>query len=306
MTPLPHLDPTKKAPSSPTAPFTPKDEKTSVSTDSPLVSVIVPTKNSEPFLEACLSSVRSQIFTGKIELIVVDNFSTDKTRDIALQYADQVFQKGPERCTQRNFGVPKSHGTFVFIIDSDMKLAPNVLASCVSVLESHPESVGVIVPEESYGEGFWAKCKKLEKSFYVGIPWMEAARFFRRDIFEKVGGYDESMVSGEDWDLSQRIEQHGKIGRINDFIYHNEGRINLWKTVKKKFYYAQKFAKYTEKNRGKTDNVDHQTGILSRYRLFFAQPKKLFKNPLVGVGMLFMKTCEFGFGGVGYITSKWR
>jgi len=40
-----------------------------------------------------------------------------------------------------------------------------------------------------------------------------------------------------------------------------------------------------------------QTSALSRYRLFFAKPVKLFKNPILGIGMLFMKTCELGFGG---------
>lgn len=40
--------------------------------------------------------------------------------------------------------------------------------------------------------------------------------------------------------------------------------------------------------------------------LFFYQPKKLFKNPIIGLGMLFMKTCEFGFGGIGYFVGKFK
>ena len=133
---------------------------------------------------------------------------------------------------------------------------------------------------------------------------MEAARFKKSDYLA-IGGYDETMVSGEDWDLSQRIEAKGAHGRINSFIYHNEGRISLWKSIKKKFYYAERFAQYKDAEKA-SSKVSQQTDIVGRYRLFFSNPKKLFKKPLLGIGMLFMKTCEFGFGAAGYLKSRVR
>lgn len=267
-----------------------------------LASVIVPTYNSSKFLGACLHSIKSQSYKN-IELIVVDNNSTDSTKEIARKYTDKVFNKGPERSAQRNYGVAQAGGEFVAIIDSDMKLSERVIENCVGKIESDRSLVSIIIPEESYGEGFWAQCKKLERSFYVGVGWMEAARFFRKDAYEQAGGYDEGMVSGEDWDLSQRILKIGRIGRIDDFIFHNEGRISLLNTIRKKFYYAQRFSCYRKKNKG-TAVVRNQTGIVSRYWLFLSQPVRLLKNPLLGIGMLFMKTCEFGFGGLGYIIAK--
>lgn len=269
--------------------------------NSPLVSVIVPTYNSSKFLGACLESVKQQTYKN-IELIVVDNNSTDNTKEIARKYTDKVFNRGPERSAQRNYGVEQGQGEYVAIIDSDMQLSEKVIEKAVAKIQAD-NAVGIIIPEESFGEGFWARCKKLERSFYVGVSWMEAARFFRKEVYVRVGGYDEDMVSGEDWDLSQRIEKISSIGRINEFIFHNEGKISLWKTMRKKFYYAQKFRKYLSKNQseGKTES---QTGILRRYRLFFSQPVKLFKNPFLGLGMLFMKTCEFGFGGMGYLITR--
>lgn len=270
--------------------------------NNPLVSVIVPTYNSSKFLEACLKSIKQQSYKN-IELIVIDNNSIDNTKEIARKYTDKVFNRGPERSAQRNYGVGQSSGEYVAIIDSDMSLSLEVIGFCVKNIESDTKTVGIIIPEESFGEGFWAQCKKLERSFYVGVSWMEAARFFRKDAYIQVGGYDEDMVSGEDWDLSQRIEKIGSIKRINAFIFHNEGKISLWKTMKKKFYYAQKFRKYLVKNQsGK--KTECQTGILMRYWLFFSQPIKLFKNPFLGLGMLFMKTCEFGFGGMGYLITR--
>jgi hypothetical protein len=128
---------------------------------------------------------------------------------------------------------------------------------------------------------------------------MEAARFFKKDIYESVDGYNESMVSGEDWDLSQRIEAKGKIGRINSLIKHNEGELKLLTTLKKKFYYAKQFAKYSHATT--SEKIENQTSIVARYWLFLSQPTRLFRNPILGLGMLFMKTCEFGVGGVSYL-----
>jgi glycosyltransferase involved in cell wall biosynthesis len=263
----------------------------------PLVSVIVPTYNSAKFLGECLDSIKNQTYQN-IELIVVDNNSTDNTKEIARKYTEKVFNKGPERSAQRNYGVEQSQGEYVAIIDSDMQLSEKVIEKAVAKIQAD-NAVGIIIPEESFGEGFWAQCKKLERSFYVGVEWMEAARFFRKNAFIQAGGYDANMISGEDWDLSQRIEKIGEIGRINEFIFHNEGKISLWKTIRKKFYYAQQFSAYLKKNE-KSGKTNSQTGIMSRYGLFFSHPIKLFRNPFLGLGMLFMKTCEFGFGGAGY------
>lgn len=268
----------------------------------PIVSVIVPTKNSSRTLSSCLESINKQTY-GHIELLVVDNFSTDETPAIAKKHTAHFFSKGPERSTQRNFAVSKASGTYVTIIDSDMTLSPTVIEECVKEIERKSNITGVVIPEESFGDGFWAQCKKLERSFYLGVPYMEAARFFKKSDYEKLGGYNENLVSGEDWDLSQRMESLGKLGRIKSFIYHDEGHISLMNTVKKKFYYAQKFASYKNAEHAKT-NVSSQTSIIGRYALFFSQPKKLFKNPFLGLAMLFMKTCEFGFGGAGYVLSR--
>lgn len=269
----------------------------------PKVSIIVPTRNSATTLRACLESVKKQTYPA-IELVVVDRDSTDDTKAIAKEYTEHVYNHGPERSAQRNFAVSKSTGEYVMIIDSDMELSPKVTAACVEKMHSD-DVAGVLIPEESFGKGFWAQCKKLERSFYVGVDWMEAARFFRRETYQKLGGYDLTMTSGEDWDLSQRVAKTGSLVRIHDYIYHNEGRINLWKTVKKKYYYAQKFSAYLKKQ-SSAENTSQQTGIVSRYKLFLGQPRRLWRNPILGLGMLFMKTCEFGAGGFGLVAAKLR
>lgn len=261
------------------------------------VSVIVPTKNSAQFLEKCLYSIKKQTYSN-IEIIVVDNYSEDSTKDISLRFTSLFFEKGPERSAQRNYGVSQSGGDYVLIVDSDMVLTEKVIADCVELMDSNDLISGVVIPEESIGEGFWAHCKKLERSFYIDNDDIEAARFFKKQDYQKIGGYDEGMVSGEDWDLSQRVSKLGIVARIKSLIYHNEGKINLTKTLKKKIYYAKLSGAYLEKNNLVSDS-SKVFEVFKRFKLYLSQPSILFKNPIVGIGMLYMKICEYGFGYLG-------
>ena len=269
----------------------------------PLVSIIIPTKNSASTLEACLKSIKNQTYKN-IEVIVVDNNSADNTKSIARKFTNLVFDKGPERSAQRNFGASKSKGEYLLFIDSDMELEEKVVEDCVDKININNNLKAVIIPEVSFGEGFWAECKALERSFYIGVDWIEAARFFKKDVFDKVGGYDEKIISGEDFDLHLRIKGTGekqRVDRVASFIRHDEGNPTLLSLLKKKFYYGSKIKKYAVK---KNNYIFYkkQSNMLIRYKLFISQPTKLFKKPILGVGMLFLKTTEFIAGGLGLIT----
>lgn len=269
---------------------------------SPLVSVIVTTRNNHQTLDACLRSIAAQTYSP-IEIIVADNNSADDTKDIAKRYTPHVFNKGPERSVQRNFAFTKSRGDYVLIVDSDMELGADVVESCMSTVLSDERIGGVIIPEESFGEGFWAQCKRLERSFYVGQDAIEAARFFTREAFEKSGGYSIEMTGGEDWDLSRRVGSFALIGRATEFIRHNEGRLYFGKTARKMYYYAQHAVEYFAKNPTNSALTD-QSGPLQRYKLFFSRPGKLLRNPFVGIGMLILKTTEYASGGLGYYRAR--
>jgi glycosyltransferase involved in cell wall biosynthesis len=269
----------------------------------PLVSVIVTTRNNEATLDACLRSIIAQTYTP-IELIVVDNQSTDATKDIASHYTPHVFGKGPERSAQRNFAARKARGEYLLIIDSDMELTWCVVEECVRKVQQEPSVQALIVPEESVGEGFWSQCKRLERSFYVGANGIEAARFFSASLYQKVGGYNETITGGEDWDLTDRVLRYTNIGRIDEFIFHNEGRIQLHSALQKRFYYNQGFLQYYNKKESEAERKSPASSVFRYYGLYFSKPLKLLKNPLYGAGMLFMKTCEFGTGALSMVASK--
>jgi glycosyltransferase involved in cell wall biosynthesis len=264
------------------------------------VSVIVPSRNSGSFIGACLQSIRLQTYNN-IEIIVVDNNSTDDTKAIARIFTKKVYNKSPERSVQRNFGAKKAKGNFLLFVDSDMILEKDVVRECVEKIRNHK---AIVIPEKSFGIGFWAECKRLERSFYLHVDWIEAARFFRRTLFTEFNGYDEKNTGTEDFDLPQRIKnKYGQkaIGRVQGYILHNEGNTSLIKTLEKKYYYASKLAVYKVNNQ---KYFIKQANLLVRYKLYFSKPKLLFSNPFIGIGMLFMKTCEFSAGGVAYFYSK--
>jgi glycosyltransferase involved in cell wall biosynthesis len=265
-----------------------------------LVSVIVPTKNSEGTIEMCLKSIKDQTYPD-VEIIVVDNYSDDGTADIAGKYAN-VFLKGPERSTQRNHGAENAKGNYLVFIDSDMELTPRVIEECVS--EILKDGIGaVVIPEISVGEGFWTRCKALERSCYIGDETMEAARFFDMNIFFEMGGYDETIAGGgEDWDLPQRAKQAGyKVGRVDSLIKHHEGRLSLLKTMKKKYYYAKTVRSYIKKH----PDIAKKQMVLIR-PAYIRHWRRLARDPVHTVGFVFMKGCEFGAGGVGLLVSDIR
>ena len=275
--------------------------------DMPLVSVIVPTKNSRNTLNACLESIKNQSYQN-LEMIVVDNDSIDGTKEIALTFTKKVFDHGPERSAQRNFGARYAEGDYILAIDSDMELSHDVIEACVLKATNENGVLAIVIPEESFGLGFWARCKALERSFYIGVDWMEAARFFDRKIFDEMGGYDEGLTGTEDYDLPQRIEgKHGKgcINRVGELIYHNEQEINLFDHCRKKFYYAQTLIDY-KLEAVNVEKYEKQSSFFKRLKLFLSDPIRFCKNPILGLGMLLMKTCEFGSGGLGYISAKIR
>src|SRR6266705_1707369 len=185
------------------------------SAEHPLVSVIIPTKNSERTIRRCLESVRAQTYRN-FEIVVVDNFSSDSTVRIAKEYADIVLLAGPERTSQVKLGAAKSKGDFIYKIDSDFVLEPSVLEKAVKVAVDQ-KAVGVVIPNLSYPKiSFWSEVRYFERLSYVGSKQIEAARFIRHDVYDIVGGHDGTLVAFEEYDPHNTASKLGKIVRVED------------------------------------------------------------------------------------------
>ncbi|MDP3731551.1 MAG: glycosyltransferase [Candidatus Omnitrophota bacterium] len=130
------------------------------------VSVIITTKNEELSIKNCLESIKNQNFPEeKVEIIVVDNNSSDKTKEISAKYTEKIYNFGPERSAQRNFGILRSNGKYFLYLDADMALSKNVLSECFRKCESEGY-IALYIPEMIMGNGFWIKVRNFERSFY--------------------------------------------------------------------------------------------------------------------------------------------
>lgn len=266
----------------------------------PKVSIIITSKNSESTLDALLRSIKNQTYKN-IEIIFVDNNSIDKTKAIAKKYTSKVFNYGPERSAQRNFGATKAKGQYLFILDTDMILGKKVVAECISAIDADKKIGAIIVPEKSFGIGVWAKAKILEREINEGEKYFEAARFFPKDIFLKFKGYDETLTGPEDWDLPKRISKKYQIGRTKEYILHDEGELEIKTLIKKKYYYGLSAHKYLKKQ--KVSTFSAQTIYFLR-PAFYKQWRKLLREPVISIVMILMLFLELSAGGIGFIQGQ--
>lgn len=270
-----------------------------------LVSVIITTRNEEDVIRRLIQSIKTQTFKNK-EIILVDNNSTDKTLDIARKMNIKAYTVGPERSTQRNFGAKVAKGKYLLILDADMKLTPKVISECVELAESDKKIGEIVIPEQSKALNFWGGVKAFERSFYnkEGDELTDAARFFRKDVFLEVGGYDETITGPEDWDLPETIKEKGyKVGRINSYIFHYERINSPFEVAYKKFYYSKLAHKYLKK---------HKIPLVSAKTIYFLRPifyknwKELIKHPRLTTGLIVMLSLEQIGGALGFLYGKIR
>lgn len=271
----------------------------------PLVSVIITTKNEEKVVRRLLLTVDKQTYK-KWEIILVDNNSTDRTAEIAEDMGVKAYNFGPERSAQRNYGAEMATGAYLLFLDADMELSKNVISECVKEGQSAKNIGGIAIPEKSKAVYFWEKVKAYERSFYneKGDPITDAARFFKREVFQKAGGYDETITGPEDWDLPETIIELGyKIGRVKACIYHHERVPSPLILAKKKFYYALSAYKYLDK---------HNISIVSPKTIYFLRPvfyrnyRKLLVHPLLTLAMIVMLSTELLGGGLGYVLGRFK
>lgn len=258
----------------------------------PIVSVVITTKNAENFIGDCLEAVRKQRFPqNKLEIIVVDNFSTDRTTKIARKYTKKVFQRGPERSAQRNYGLNKAKGEYLLYLDADMVMSPKVIAKCVEKMTNDPRISGLYVTEIVTGDSYWSQVRRFERSFYDATV-IDCARFIRSSDFKAVKGFDTSITGPEDWDFDKKIRKRGKVDLVKEPIYHNEAGFDLKKYLTKKGYYARSFQTYINKWGKDDSDIKKQFGLYYRFFGVFVENdkwKKVIVSPHLFFGLQFLR-----------------
>jgi glycosyltransferase involved in cell wall biosynthesis len=260
-----------------------RTEKTSVPASDGLVSFVITTRNSRGTLKQCLESVNAQTYRN-IEVIVIDNYSTDGTAEIAAELADVFATGGPERSAQRNLGAKLSAGEFVLFVDADMELTAKVTEDCMS---RAGDCDAIIVPEITIGEGLVAEIRALERACYLGSYLFEAARFVRKSVFKSVGGFDVRLTGLEDYDFEAKLEERGcAVGHAAEPIHHIERNLDLGLYLRKRAYYSAGLALYRQLH---TARARQQFGI-ARLR---AYSTLLGRSPVRLAEVLTFKILEY-------------
>lgn len=254
-----------------------------------LVSVVVPTRDNERTIEACLASVRRQTHRA-VELIVVDNGSRDGTRATAERFADHVLAGGPERSAQRNLGIQAATGEWVLWLDSDMILPPDTIVQALRTATASG-AVAVALPERTIGSGFWTACRALERECYLDDPLLHNPRLIRRDLLTgDGGGFALSMSGPEDADLRLRLRaagSHIELGPV--LVDHDEGRLSVRSVMAKRYYYGRSLPAFAERHEGA---VAAQGRAVAR--AYVRNWRRLARRPVHAVGMLGLRGLEAG------------
>ena len=191
------------------------------------VSVIIPVYNEERYIQRCIESLINQSYPrDKMEWIVIDGNSDDRTYEILSHFLGQYpirILSNPKRTTPSslNMGIKEANGVYLIRFDAHAFFPPDYIENCVNCLEAtDADNVGGYV--ETVAEGFWGKAiaKVLSSRFGVGDSrfriggesgYVDTVPFgaFRREVFKKVGLFDEDMIRSEDNDINARIQQNG-------------------------------------------------------------------------------------------------
>ena len=262
----------------------------------PLVSTITPVLNGEKYIAENLTSLKNQTYQN-IEILVIDNFSTDKTVEIARRMGVSVYQKGPERASQDNYGVQVAKGKYVFITGCDMAVDLDYIEKCVRCCEGEGYDA-VYASVKSRTWNYWSRVKGLERDIYIGDDDHEAARFFRRDVFLKLGGFDASLIlHADDYDMQRKLNAAGyKTGRVDAYEEHIDEIDSIVEVFFKSFYYGMNSWEYMKKYKGSAVKQ------LSPVRgIFLKKYKMLLSRPLLSIGLVIFKLVQYASATVGLI-----
>lgn len=195
----------------------------------PAISVIIPAYNHAKYIRQCVDSVLDQTFTD-IEIMVVDDGSTDGTSEILKEYRGRLtLIEQANRGTQsaRNTAIRASSGRYIALLDSDDVWLPHKLQRQLAVFERYPDAglayaqayiidaqgahlnaavIGkaIIDPNESY------------QQILIENPVPALTALIRKECLDEIGLFDETLVGASDWDLWLRIAARWPVVCINE------------------------------------------------------------------------------------------
>jgi glycosyltransferase involved in cell wall biosynthesis len=204
----------------------------------PLVSCVVPVFNGEPYLHEALASIRAQTYRA-LEIIVVDDGSTDATKAVARGCGDEVrylWQPNAGPAAARNLGIGSATGDFIAFLDADDLWHAEKLARQMARFQTRP-ALDLCL---THVQNFWTaelqdEGERLRGHFRTQpLPgYSSVALLARRAVFERVGRYDPALRHGADADWFARAEEQGAVCDLlaDVLVYrrvHADNRSRIW------------------------------------------------------------------------------
>jgi glycosyltransferase involved in cell wall biosynthesis len=198
-----------------------------MATSTPLISVIIPTRDRAALLWEAIKSVVAVRREGfELEIIVVDDGSTDETANVVRSYPITYLHTDRQGASAaRNVGMLAARGDYIAFLDDDDVWLPNNLAPQLLLFEEHPEYGAVFArvqltdaDRRPYGSPIptWPKDSGwIFDDLLTYWPQLGSV-IVRTAVAREVGGFDPTLLSEEDWDWLLRIARRYPIGRIED------------------------------------------------------------------------------------------
>jgi len=238
-----------------------------------VISVVVPVYSGEETLGRCLDALLDQDYEGEYEIIVVDDGSTDRTRELVAKYPVKLLeQKHHGPAAARNFGARGAEGEIVVFTDADCVPEKSWLREMLRPLRD--ENIAGVQGAYKTDQGeltarfvqyeIEERYERMGRAEYIDFVGSYSAAY-RKDIFLEEGGFDESfpMASGEDPDLSFRLASKGYKMVFNPrAVVMHRHLTTLQGYLKSKFYRAYWRVPLYRKNYGKAVSDSYTPQLL--------------------------------------------
>jgi glycosyltransferase involved in cell wall biosynthesis len=183
----------------------------------PIVSIIIPAKNEEKNIKRCLRSIKDIEYPrDDFEVIVVDNGSNDSTVKVSESLGAAVYTKTDITISAlRNYGAQKAKGRVLAFLDADCTVNQDWLQNAEKYFGREDVAcfgAPPIIPDNAtWVQETWYLVRKKKKKVEE-VSWLESMNMFiRKDIFDQIDGFDESLITCEDVDISYRLAKRGRI-----------------------------------------------------------------------------------------------
>jgi glycosyltransferase involved in cell wall biosynthesis len=198
-----------------------------------MISIIVPAYNEAHELPGALASIfQAARAAGRpFEVIVVNDASTDHTRDLALKAGARVIDVQLRKISAvRNAGAKQAAGDRFFFVDADTRISETLLRAALTALDEGAVGGGAWVGFESSINFFVDTGIHIFNFFYLGLMGWAAGCFIfaRRDAFEAVGGFDERLYATEEITLSRALKRQGRFVVLREAVITSSRKLRMY------------------------------------------------------------------------------